>query len=178
MEDSWIDETYSLLGVNNYSRQITGFEIDKNNVKWISTLEGLVMYDGSYRYKYTTADGICSNSIYSFYIDNKGKKWIGTEDGISILYDKSKVASINNTSPKINYEPSRKKNILVNPTAARNYINTKPFYENANFSIYNSNGQKVKQGILQGNTIDVSSLANGYYELVIGNSCGGFMVVR
>jgi len=64
---------------------------DKQGYFWMATNGGgLVKWDKARNYKqYTTADGLCSNTLYAIMEGDKGYLWISTDNGL-IQFDKQK----------------------------------------------------------------------------------------
>ena len=72
------------LEVFTDGNQINALLISGNNL-WAATMGGLVRWDiqkGDYR-KYTIADGLASDSIYSLTQDHQGNIWFTTNGGVS-----------------------------------------------------------------------------------------------
>lgn len=62
---------------------------------WAATEEGVVRWsraDGSY-IKYTTADGLASDTVWAVAIDPAGSAWFGTDSGVSVLTPSSDQAN-------------------------------------------------------------------------------------
>ncbi|MFH1525045.1 MAG: PEGA domain-containing protein [Bacteroidota bacterium] len=69
------------------SNSLSGITVDKNNVKWISTLDkGIITLNGSqYTVLNTSNSGLPSNRINCIVVDGNNKKWIGTEKGLAVV---------------------------------------------------------------------------------------------
>jgi hypothetical protein len=69
------------------------------------------------------------------------------------------------TSPKINT------NVKAYPNPAHDKVNITGLYDKQEFSLYNLDGRKIKEGIVSesDNNISISSLSSGMYVLKIGN---------
>jgi ligand-binding sensor domain-containing protein len=55
---------------------------------WIATDKGGVdkrLKSGSLLKRYSVADGLANNSVFSILIDSHGKKWFGNHRGISVF---------------------------------------------------------------------------------------------
>lgn len=55
---------------------------------WFASDNGIGVYDGSSFGTYTTADGLCDNTVQCLLPDGKGRLWAGTTNGLA-LYDGS-----------------------------------------------------------------------------------------
>jgi ligand-binding sensor domain-containing protein/serine phosphatase RsbU (regulator of sigma subunit) len=71
--------------------------IDRSNVLWIGTLEGIVKYDLNSQSVTTlrTIDGLSDNDISCIYEDSRGRVWIGTKQKGVTLYDRKKFVKYN-----------------------------------------------------------------------------------
>jgi len=65
----------------------------------------------------------------------------------------------------------------ISPNPASKRIIVKDV-ENSNFTIINTLGEIVSSNTMNGNTVNVSALPNGVYELQIGNRRGAFVIAR
>lgn len=62
---------------------VTKIHIDKNGVKWLSTGNGLVRFDGTNWQLFNTSNsGLPSNHIFYVTVDSLDNKWIGTLAGL------------------------------------------------------------------------------------------------
>ncbi len=82
--DSSIQYNQELEAPNGLAKSMI---ITKNDTMYIGSYgEGLLKFHNSAVHKkYTTADGLIGNSIWTVFEDSKGKIWIGTNEGLSIL---------------------------------------------------------------------------------------------
>jgi len=62
---------------------VTGIAIDSNNVKWISTANGVAKYNDTTWTSYTTTNGLIDNYTVCLASDKYNNIWIGTNNGIS-----------------------------------------------------------------------------------------------
>ena len=70
------------------SNDITSITIDKNNIKWIGTYNGVVKYNDTTWTIYDQSNSLLpTNSIGSITIDSNNVKWIGTEAGVVTYND-------------------------------------------------------------------------------------------
>lgn len=81
---SYTDQAHGF--VSNY---VAGIAEDNDKNIWIATSAGLVKYDGSFYYIYTTAGGLISNSINNVEYDKVTGLWIATPDGVAVLRNDS-----------------------------------------------------------------------------------------
>jgi hypothetical protein len=64
----------------NYVRTIT---VDRNNVKWFGTTQGVSSFDGKEWRTYKTTDGLAGSDVFSSAVDLNNVKWFGTGSGVS-----------------------------------------------------------------------------------------------
>lgn len=70
------------------ANRITGIAEDQAGNLWLGTDGyGICRYDGQTFTSFTTADGLCDNTIYDLMVDGKGELWIGTYWGGVSKYD-------------------------------------------------------------------------------------------
>ena len=70
------------------ANRITGIAGDQAGNLWLGTDGyGICRYDGQTFTSFTTADGLCDNTIYDLMVDRKGNLWIGTYWGGVSQYD-------------------------------------------------------------------------------------------
>jgi ligand-binding sensor domain-containing protein len=62
---------------------ISSLVIDKFGNKWITTDNGVSMFDGIKWITYTMKDGLANNLVYDVALDSSGNKWFGTYNGVS-----------------------------------------------------------------------------------------------
>lgn len=76
------------------NNSLLGFELDKKENLWISTMAGLNYYDTKTKQftVYTTADGLPNNAIFGVLEDDNGNLWISTNKGICRFNPKTKKA--------------------------------------------------------------------------------------
>lgn len=83
------DDFLSVLGCNSLLNDEVVYDLfeDSDHKIWIGTANGLFCFDPQTREfeKYTTSNGLPSNSISSIESDNDGNLWISTNSGISCL---------------------------------------------------------------------------------------------
>ncbi len=71
---------------------------DQNGNWWLATTaNGLIQYDGTSQYVFTTDNGLSSNVINVLLIDHLGQLWIGSDAGIDI-YDGQQLKHLNTSN--------------------------------------------------------------------------------
>ncbi|GEM_PF-6684226 len=68
--------------------------------------------------------------------------------------------------------------LLVYPNPSNGIMHVNPEWNNKTFAVYNLQGQVVSQGTLQSNTLDVSSLPKGVYQLTMDSSVSTRIVLH
>uniref|UniRef100_UPI00286E0D08 sensor histidine kinase n=1 Tax=Flavobacterium sp. TaxID=239 RepID=UPI00286E0D08 len=56
---------------------------DKSNNLWFGSSEGVIKYDGTSSLRFTPAEGIVGNSVWSILEDSRGDKWFGGDRGLT-----------------------------------------------------------------------------------------------
>jgi len=73
-----------------------------------------------------------------------------------------------------------KRGIAIYPNPASDYISLDGEYKNTTYKIFSTAGGMVLKGVLTNNTIEISSLSTGFYQLELSDSKkvtkGGFVV--
>ena len=79
-------------------------------------------------------------------------------------------------------EDNLKESITLYPNPSSDYIFLDGKYENPTYKVFSITGEIVLKGILLNNTIEISGLSTGFYELELTNrekvTKGGFVVSR
>ncbi|MEY2869039.1 MAG: hypothetical protein RIR01_1519, partial [Bacteroidota bacterium] len=92
----WIDNARRKHGKINIGYPVRAVHEDRNKQLWVATQEGgLLLFNrknNSFK-RYTTADGLCSNTILKILEDEKGNLWMSTYNGLSRLNVKTKTFS-------------------------------------------------------------------------------------
>ena len=65
-----------------HEKRVQDILIDKNNLLWIGTYEGLYVHEKSLEH-YTVDDGLISNRIKKLHQDIQGNIWVSTKEGVS-----------------------------------------------------------------------------------------------
>ncbi|MEO8254422.1 MAG: two-component regulator propeller domain-containing protein [Flavobacterium sp.] len=90
----WIDKANKKLGKINIGYPVRFIHEDKNKQLWVGTQEGgLLLFNrknNTYK-RFTTANGLSSNTILRILEDKKGNLWMSTFNGLSRLDVKTKV---------------------------------------------------------------------------------------
>jgi N-acetylneuraminic acid mutarotase len=75
-----------------------------------------------------------------------------------------------------------KESIALYPNPSSDYISLDGEYENTTYKVFSTTGGMVLKGVLTNNTIEISALSNGFYQLELSCSKkvtkGGFVVSR
>jgi hypothetical protein len=73
-----------------------------------------------------------------------------------------------------------KESIALYPNPSSDYISLDGEYENTTYKVFSTTGELVLKGVLSNNTIEISALPNGFYQLELSGSKkvtkGGFVV--
>ncbi|MFA9191286.1 two-component regulator propeller domain-containing protein [Flavobacterium sp. FZUC8N2.13] len=89
----WIDKDSKKKGEINIGYPVRAIHEDKNKQLWVATQEGgLLLFNrktNTYK-RFTTADGLSSNTILRILEDKKGNLWMSTYNGLSRLNIKTK----------------------------------------------------------------------------------------
>ncbi|OYX85460.1 MAG: hybrid sensor histidine kinase/response regulator [Flavobacteriales bacterium 32-34-25] len=89
----WIDKVNKKHGKINIGYPVRAVHEDKNKQLWVATQEGgLLLFDrkkNSFK-RFTTADGLSSNTILRILEDKKGNLWMSTYNGLCRLNIKNK----------------------------------------------------------------------------------------
>lgn len=88
-DNSVYDISYTDQAHGFISNYVTGITEDNDKNIWVATSAGLVKYDGSFYYMYTTESGLISNSINNIEYDKTTGLWIATSQGIALLRNDS-----------------------------------------------------------------------------------------
>lgn len=94
----WVD--YQVFNSGIHSNSLSALNIDKNNVKWIGSLDkGLIRYDELNFTNYNISNSsIPSNIINCISIDNLNNVWVGTDKGIGVFNGSSwTIYDVNNS---------------------------------------------------------------------------------
>ena len=67
---------------------------------WIGSYGGLIRYDGTTFYNYSTEDILPSSSVRALYEDSQGRLWIGTNDAGVFYLEKGELHAVENPDPK------------------------------------------------------------------------------
>ncbi len=188
------NSTYAYLSMKNGDSFAKKFGGDSGNdpdyfklrIYGIYTSEGFV--DSSRYVDFYLADFRFDDNSKDYIIDDwtevNIEEPLGEPVGLAFELSSSDVGDYGMNTPaffaidKITYDiRSGTKSLTVNPglevypNPASEYIEIKNIeIKNAGFEIYTSTGQKISKGKLNNNTkIDVSSLENGIYVLVVSN---------
>ncbi len=80
----WVDYKSSNSGLpNDLLRCIA---VDKDNVIWLGTLDGIVKFDGlNWTHYHDGNSPLVDNEIQVIRVDEQNRKWIGTNDGLYVL---------------------------------------------------------------------------------------------
>lgn len=62
---------------------VTGIAIDTNNNKWVSTANGVAMYDDNSWTTFTSTDGLIENYSLCIAVDKSNNVWVGSNNGVS-----------------------------------------------------------------------------------------------
>ena len=66
-----------------FTNILNDIAVDGDNRIWVSSDEGLDMFDGTSWKHYTVSHGLPSIEVTDLSVDNEGKLWIGTADGVA-----------------------------------------------------------------------------------------------
>ncbi|WP_235972943.1 hybrid sensor histidine kinase/response regulator transcription factor [Flavobacterium undicola] len=93
----WIDKANKKLGKVNIGYPVRCIHEDRNKQLWVATQEGgLLLFNrktNTFK-RFTTADGLSSNTILRILEDKKGNLWMSTYNGLSRLDIKTKTFRI------------------------------------------------------------------------------------
>ncbi|TAH07348.1 MAG: hypothetical protein EAZ13_06670 [Sphingobacteriia bacterium] len=80
-------------GINRYDGKIFTYFLnpslnyssyrDKSDHLWFGSSEGVIKYDGTSLLRFTTAQGLVNNNVWSIFEDRRGDKWFGTGRGLT-----------------------------------------------------------------------------------------------
>jgi signal transduction histidine kinase/ligand-binding sensor domain-containing protein/DNA-binding response OmpR family regulator len=93
----WIDKAKKKLGKVNIGYPVRCIHEDRNKQLWVATQEGgLLLFNRKTNIfkRFTTADGLSSNTILRILEDKKGNLWMSTYNGLSRLDIKTKTFRI------------------------------------------------------------------------------------
>ncbi len=90
------DDSYTVYSFNPpFSVYPLSIAVDKNDVKWITSKDGVLRFDGNTWSLFTEENGLSATSTYRVAVDSNNVKWLATERGIS-RYDGVSWSAIGN----------------------------------------------------------------------------------
>ena len=104
LADSVVDETPYVVNVYN---ERNGLPTGEANVVvqtadgyiWIGSYGGLIRYDGSTFYNYSTDGTLPSSSVRALYEDSTGRLWVGTNDAGAFYLEDEELYAVENPNP-------------------------------------------------------------------------------
>ncbi len=86
LEDTSRTVSYRMNNSGITSNMVRKVIADKNNNKWIGTLDrGLVKFDGKRWTSYENISALTSKNITELMVDRSGKLWVGTGNGLAVF---------------------------------------------------------------------------------------------
>ena len=84
-------------------KNISSFDIDKQNNLWIGTSEGLALVNKNQTTFFTTTDFLAHNKVNDVFVDHKDVVWVATSGGVS-FFNGIEIRSFNESQGLINNE--------------------------------------------------------------------------
>lgn len=100
-----IDKTPYVVNVYNERNGLPTGEANtvvqtKDGYIWIGSYGGLIRYDGSVFYNYSTEGILPTSSVRTLYEDSSGRLWIGTNDAGVFYLENGQLHAVENPNPK------------------------------------------------------------------------------
>ncbi len=130
--------------------------IDRNDIIWISTGNGLIRYDRTDSYLYTTHDGLIHNIVHSITEDDDGNLWLATPVGWS-KFDGETFDSINYS---VGLRSNSIRDIFVDSSNAK-WIGTSKgidIFDGESWKYYSEN-----DGLIPRQTSDITEAPDGTF---------------
>ena len=95
----------NLINTSNIlpNKNVSSFDIDKQNNLWIGTSEGLALVNKNQTTFFTTADFLAHNKVNDVFVDHKDVIWIATSGGLS-FFNGIEIRSLKESDGLINNE--------------------------------------------------------------------------
>ncbi|MBN1293584.1 MAG: T9SS type A sorting domain-containing protein [Candidatus Latescibacteria bacterium] len=120
-------------------------EVDRNNIKWIGTVDGVCRFDGETCTIFNTENsGLCDNNVIAIAVEENNTIWFGTDNGVSRYTGEIITTSVDEenqtpeTLPIIKTYPNP-----FNPSTTIEF--TLPESGFATITFYSMAGQKIRE---------------------------------